>query len=46
MQYEHDVHKYQGREFQYVGFDELTHFTEYQYTYMFSMCRESVEGLL
>lgn len=46
MQYEHDVHKYQGREFQYIGFDELTHFTEYQYTYMFSRCRSSAEGLL
>ena len=46
MQYEHDVHKYQGREFQYIGFDELTHFTEYQYTYMFSRQRAAVEGLL
>ena len=46
MQYELDVHKYQGREFQYVGFDELTHFTEFQYTYMFSRCRSSAEGLL
>ena len=46
MQYEHDVHKYQGREFQYIAFDELTHFTEYQYTYMFSRCRTSAEGLL
>jgi len=46
MQYEHDVFKYQGREFQYVGFDELTHFTEFQYTYMFSRCRSAAEGLL
>lgn len=46
MQYEHDVFKYQGREFQYIGFDELTHFTEFQYTYMFSRCRSSAEGLL
>ena len=39
MQYEHDMYKYQGREFQYIGFDELTHFTENQYTYLFSRCR-------
>jgi len=46
MQYEHDVYKYQGREFQYIAFDELTHFTEFQYTYMFTRCRSAAEGLL
>lgn len=30
---------YQGLEFQYVGFDELTHFTETQYTYLWSRIR-------
>jgi len=39
MQYPQDRFKYQGREFQYIGFDELTHFTEDQYTYLFSRCR-------
>ncbi len=39
MMYDKDRKKYQGREFQYVGFDELTHFTETQYTYLFSRCR-------
>ncbi len=39
MQYDQDRFKYQGREFQYIGFDELTHFTENQYTYLFSRCR-------
>ncbi len=39
MQYNADAEKYQGREFQYIAFDELTHFTESQYTYLFSRCR-------
>ena len=41
MQHESDVHKYQGAEFQYVGFDELTSFSETQYLYLFSRCRSS-----
>lgn len=31
--------RYQGLEFQYIGFDELTHFTESQYSYLFSRLR-------
>lgn len=31
--------RYQSAEFQYVGFDELTQFTENQYLYMFSRMR-------
>jgi predicted phage terminase large subunit-like protein len=42
-QTEEDVHQYQGAEFQFVGFDELTHFTEYQYKYLLSRLR-SVMG--
>lgn len=38
-QHELDVHQYQGAEFQFVGFDELTSFTEYQYTYLISRLR-------
>ncbi|RTL06424.1 hypothetical protein EKK58_05585 [Candidatus Dependentiae bacterium] len=34
-----DVEQYQGAEFQYVGFDELTHYTRYQYTYLISRLR-------
>jgi phage terminase large subunit len=34
-----DVYRYQSAEFQYVGFDELTQFTEKQYTYLFSRLR-------
>ena len=40
-QYELDVHQYQGAEFQFVGFDELTSFTAYQYTYLISRLRSS-----
>ena len=34
--------RYQGSEWQYVGFDEATHFTEYDYTYLFSRLRKNV----
>lgn len=40
-QYELDVHQYQGAEFQFVGFDELTSFAEYQYKYLISRLRSS-----
>jgi predicted phage terminase large subunit-like protein len=40
-QHEYDVHQYQGAEFQFVGFDEVTSFTEYQYTYLISRLRSS-----
>lgn len=36
---ENDKYRYQGSEFQFVGFDELTQFTETQYTYLFSRLR-------
>lgn len=34
-----DVYQYQSAEYDVIRFDELTHFTEYQYTYMFSRVR-------
>lgn len=39
---ERESHKYRydGPEFQFIGFDELTHFTQSQYTYMFSRLRK------
>lgn len=37
---ENDIYNYQSSEFQFIGFDELTHFTENQYTYMFSRLRK------
>ncbi len=44
MQHEQDRLKYQGRHFDFVGFDELTHFTEKQYTFLFSRARPSGPG--
>jgi hypothetical protein len=38
-----DHYRYQGSEFQYVGFDELTQFLEKQYLYLFSRLRKSVD---
>lgn len=34
-----DAYRYQGAEFQFIGFDELTQFTEFQYSYLFSRLR-------
>lgn len=34
-----DVYSYQSAEYQYIGFDELTQFTEFQYTYVRSRLR-------
>lgn len=39
-----DKFKYQGAEFQYIGFDELSQFTESQYTYLFSRLRRLKNG--
>lgn len=36
---EDDVYKYQSAEYDVVRFDELTHFSEFQYTYLISRCR-------
>lgn len=45
MQHEEDKLKYQGRHFDFVGFDELTHFSETQYKYLFSRTRSSAPGI-
>jgi len=34
-----DVYQYQGAAYQFIGFDELTQFTEEQYRYLFSRLR-------
>lgn len=39
LQYETDVFKWQGSQIAFLGFDELTHFTEYQFWYMLSRVR-------
>lgn len=44
MQHERDRTKYQGRRFDFIGFDELTHFTWAEYSYMFSRNRPSGPG--
>ncbi len=38
---EKDVRQYQGAAFQFIGWDELTHFTRKQYIYLFSRCRSA-----
>lgn len=38
-EHEKDITSYDTAEYQYIAFDELTHFTEFQYTYMISRCR-------
>ena len=39
LSHDNDLDQYQGSEFQFVGFDELTQFTEKQYTYLHSRLR-------
>ncbi len=41
---EDDRFRYQGSEFQYIGFDELTQFKERDYTYLFSRLRKTVDN--
>lgn len=41
MQHEADKYNYQGKEFHFIGFDELTQFTESQYLYLFSRARST-----
>lgn len=45
-EHENDIRKYDSSEYNYVAFDELTHFTEFQYSYLaFSRCRSSSPDL-
>lgn len=39
IEHESDKYRYKSAAFQYVGFDELTHFTETQYRFLFSRMR-------
>ena len=41
MQHSKDKTNYQGKRYDFVGFDELTHFTWEEYSYMFSRNRPS-----
>ena len=44
MQYSKDKTKYQGKRYDFIGFDELTHFTYEEYSYMFSRNRPGGPG--
>lgn len=44
MQYATDKIKYQGQQYDFIGFDELTHFAWDEYSYMFSRNRPSGQG--
>lgn len=44
LQHTTDREKYQGQAYDFVGFDELTHFTFEEYSYLFSRCRPNGPG--
>ena len=44
MQYTKDRTRYQGLAYDFIAFDELTHFTFDEYSYLFSRCRPSGPG--
>lgn len=44
MQYTKDRTKYQGQAYDFIAFDELTHFTWDEYSYLFSRCRPNGPG--
>ncbi|MDR2699295.1 MAG: phage terminase large subunit [Nitrososphaerota archaeon] len=46
LETENDKFHYQGAEFQYIGFDELTQFSESQYRYLFSRLRRLKGSLI
>ncbi len=41
LEKQNDILRYQGAEFDYIGFDELTHFSQYQFEYMKSRLRSA-----
>lgn len=45
MEEEKDKYRHDGQEYQYIGFDELTHFSASQYRYLYSRCRTSNPAL-
>lgn len=44
MQHAKDKTKYQGQAYDFIAFDELTHFTFEEYSYLFSRCRPNGPG--
>lgn len=45
MQHEADMYNYQGKQYHFIGFDEVTQFTEKQYLYLFSRCRSAIPDI-
>lgn len=45
LEYDKDVRGHDTAEYNYIAFDELTSFTEYMYTFMFSRSRSSSSNL-
>lgn len=43
-EYDKNVHQYQSSAFDFIGFDELTQFTQFQYEYMLSRARTTKPG--
>lgn len=43
LEHDNDVYNYQGPAYQFVGWDELTQFSEKQYTYLFSRTRRRTD---
>jgi predicted phage terminase large subunit-like protein len=41
LEYDKDVYNYQGSQMPWIGFDELTHFSEFQFFYMLSRNRSA-----
>lgn len=39
LEYEHNIHDHQGAAYSFLGFDEITHFTEKQFFYLLSRNR-------
>jgi predicted phage terminase large subunit-like protein len=46
LEHENDKYRYQGAEFQFIAFDELTQFTESQYSYLFSRLRRLENSII
>ncbi len=44
LQHEKDKHKYQGKAYDFIAFDELTHFTAAEYSYLMSRNRANGAG--
>lgn len=45
LQHAHTVHNYQGAEYGFIGFEELTEFLESQFEYLRSRCRSTIPGV-